>query len=348
MGLTMKHAGVAITVTSFTDICAFAVGCITILPGLSSFCMTCAVGIAATYILQITWFTAWLSVDTMRITSKRDGCIPCCLQYSSDWEPFQCIKYNISEMIMKTFSSLLSSNLYRISVVLITAAVFSIGLYGAITIKQEFDEVKMLPADSYLREWFDTQKSLYPTVGTDAYIYTGALHPATDLEKMDTLIDELQDLVNEERYLTSVDSWWTEFKTFLFEKYKIKNWKNSVIYKNTSQQDVSSDKNFKFLLSDFLFTPIGAKYKDYLVLNGTLLCNKPAPAVLASSTSMVYRRFEGRAERSEANRFLEELISKQNFSSKAFSFSHVYRTWETVEIIGKKQLPKMSTFLFQI
>ena len=332
----MKHAGVAITVTSFTDICAFAVGCITILPGLSSFCMTCSVGIAATYVLQITWFTAWLSIDTIRISFRRDGCLPCCLQYPSDWKPIQCIKYDISETIMKTYSTILSSNIYRIAVVLVTATLFAFGLYGAITIKQEFDEVKMLPADSYLRKWFDAQKKLYPTIGTDAYIYTGELDPEIDLEEMDRLVKELQDLVEKEKYITSVDSWWTEFKTFLLEKYNIKNWKNSVIYKNHPDRDSKSpnSRSFYFLLSDFLFTPIGAKYKEDFVINGTLVCNEPAPAVLATSTSIVYRRFKGRAERTEANTFLTKLIENHNFTSKAFSFSHVYRTWETVEIIG--------------
>ena len=30
IGNTMRHAGVAITVTSLTDVCAFAIGCITV------------------------------------------------------------------------------------------------------------------------------------------------------------------------------------------------------------------------------------------------------------------------------------------------------------------------------
>ena len=40
MGLTMKHAGVAITVTSLTDTCAFLVGCGTVYPGLQSFSLS--------------------------------------------------------------------------------------------------------------------------------------------------------------------------------------------------------------------------------------------------------------------------------------------------------------------
>merc|ERR1719510_1342993 len=35
-----------------------------------------------------------------------------------------------------------------------------------------------------------------------------------------------------------------------------------------------------------------------------------------------------------ASKFIKEIIDKQNFSSYSFPFSHVYRTWETMEIIG--------------
>ena len=33
IGSAMRHAGVAITVTSLTDVCAFAIGCITVCTG---------------------------------------------------------------------------------------------------------------------------------------------------------------------------------------------------------------------------------------------------------------------------------------------------------------------------
>ena len=60
---TMKHAGVAITVTSLTDVFAFGVGAFTILPGLQSFCVCCAFAIGAIFLLQSSWFVAWLTID---------------------------------------------------------------------------------------------------------------------------------------------------------------------------------------------------------------------------------------------------------------------------------------------
>jgi predicted RND superfamily exporter protein len=52
VGLTMRHAGVAITVTSFTDFIVFALGATTVLPALRSFCLWCSVGIVAVYFFQ--------------------------------------------------------------------------------------------------------------------------------------------------------------------------------------------------------------------------------------------------------------------------------------------------------
>ena len=58
----MKHAGVAVSVTTFTDVIAFFIGSNTVLPGLQSFCIYAAVAIFAIYALQITHFVAWFSL----------------------------------------------------------------------------------------------------------------------------------------------------------------------------------------------------------------------------------------------------------------------------------------------
>ena len=74
IGLTLRHAGVAISITSLTDICAFAAGAITVFPALQAFCVACSLGIAAIYVLQITWFVAWLVVDDKRRQKKTSHC----------------------------------------------------------------------------------------------------------------------------------------------------------------------------------------------------------------------------------------------------------------------------------
>jgi len=92
IGLTMKHAGVAITVTSLTDIFAFGIGALTILPGLEAFCVSAAIGIGAIYLLQSSWFIAWFTIDQVRIEARRNAIFPMCIKHGEDWKPLECSK----------------------------------------------------------------------------------------------------------------------------------------------------------------------------------------------------------------------------------------------------------------
>ena len=49
----MKHAGVAVSITTFTDVIAFFIGSNTVLPGLQSFCVYAAVTIFSIYLMQV-------------------------------------------------------------------------------------------------------------------------------------------------------------------------------------------------------------------------------------------------------------------------------------------------------
>ena len=71
IGEAVRHAGVAITVTSLTDVFAFGVGSFTLLPGLEAFCLNCAIGIFVLYVLQLSWFLACLVLDQRRIEAKQ-------------------------------------------------------------------------------------------------------------------------------------------------------------------------------------------------------------------------------------------------------------------------------------
>ena len=53
MGLTLRQAGVAVTITTATDVLAFAVGSVTRMPGLQAFCITTAIALAAIYFLVV-------------------------------------------------------------------------------------------------------------------------------------------------------------------------------------------------------------------------------------------------------------------------------------------------------
>ena len=77
LAITMKEAGPSITVASLCEFLAFAVGYLTDIPALQSFCLTAAFAVGLDYILQITLFLSFASLDEDRTRAGRVDIFPC-------------------------------------------------------------------------------------------------------------------------------------------------------------------------------------------------------------------------------------------------------------------------------
>ena len=53
LGVTLRHAGVAITITSITNFIAFGIGATTAMPALKSFCVYASIGILSIFFFQV-------------------------------------------------------------------------------------------------------------------------------------------------------------------------------------------------------------------------------------------------------------------------------------------------------
>ena len=88
------------------------------MPGLQSFCICTALALAAIYLLQITWFTAWLAIDEKRVQSERNNFLPCvanssAYKVSDDKEAFHKQLHSLCKI-------LLHNTLFKVTVALIT------------------------------------------------------------------------------------------------------------------------------------------------------------------------------------------------------------------------------------
>ena len=108
IGKALSHGGVAITITSITDIIAFGVGGNTILPALSSFCIYASVGIIATYFFQSTFFVACMALDVQRAEDNRNACCPMIMQ-NDDWTPNECSQANYTQRAFKWYGQCLTT-----------------------------------------------------------------------------------------------------------------------------------------------------------------------------------------------------------------------------------------------
>ncbi|KAJ8305665.1 hypothetical protein KUTeg_016210 [Tegillarca granosa] len=91
IAIMLKHAGVSITVTSFTDVVAFGIGATTSLPALRSFCIFACIGVTALYLLSCTFFVACITFDEKRKDAGRNACL-CCYTHRKDYRTTDCSK----------------------------------------------------------------------------------------------------------------------------------------------------------------------------------------------------------------------------------------------------------------
>ena len=64
------------------------------------------------------------------------------------------------------------------------------------------------------------------------------------------------------------DDWWTALKVYSIEEKKFTNW-----------QDFATPDDFPILLSKFLFSQVGSRFKDNFKFDAKLLCNEAAPKI---------------------------------------------------------------------
>jgi len=319
MSLTMRHAGVAVTVTSLTDVFAFGVGAVTKMPGLQSFCVCTAIALGSIYLLQVSWFAAWMVLDEKRIQSGRDGLFPCIVH--ENFTPSECSRSNCSSVFQNIYSHLLSSRFYHLLVIILTLAFLTFGIMGTASIRQIFKPWLLLPAETYMRKWLDVSAEFYPDFGFGTSIYTGSINH-THLANLELLSQSFQGLKEENIHIIDFTDWWSDLKEHAYQKSNYSTW-----------TEFADEKLFPEIFSDFLFSATGTIYQSNFKLDGELVCNEPAPSILTAKFWFTYKQFDGPEQHIPAKRKVEALISASGLPD-AFSFSTIYAAWETDEIIG--------------
>lgn len=320
IGKAMRHAGVSVTVTSLTDVFAFGVGAVTQMPGLQYFCICSAIGLGVIFLLQVSWFVAWMSLDEKRIESGRDGVLPCIVH--RDYQPSTCTPRINGKALISSYAQLLPSRIYKTCIFISTALLLGFSIWGSTLIRIHFNPMLLMPSDSYLRRWVDMIAIDYPHDGWPACVFTGPLDH-TQLQSMEKLTYNFIGLQQTGKYIKEADLWWIPLKKYAKEK---KNY--------TAWQEFSYPEEFSSLLSDFLFSPQGAKYQQNFKFDGELGCNEPAPRVKATKISFIYLRFDDPDQRLSAWHAVEDVVKTAGFNETSFSYVKIYAAWETDEIIG--------------
>lgn len=173
----LARAGASITVTSFTDLVAFAISASSSLPALASFCAYASVGIVFLWIFASTFFTASVVLDERRQRDNRRECL-CCLTRKKELEEEEDEKYHegtVSMYFRNVHAPAILSKIGKLVVCLLFSALLGLGIWGALNLSVENTQRAFIPSGSYLTDYINAADKYYPTSGIDlAFVFEGS------------------------------------------------------------------------------------------------------------------------------------------------------------------------------
>mmetsp|Transcript_23737 Transcript_23737/g.67064 ORF Transcript_23737/g.67064 Transcript_23737/m.67064 type:complete len:923 (-) Transcript_23737:74-2842(-) len=164
---SLARAGASITVTSLTDLVAFAISSSSALPALASFCAYAAISIFFLWLFASTFFTACLVLDERRQRDNRRECL-CCLTRKNELEEDDDENFKedlVSRYFRNYHAPAILSNVGKVIVFVVFAGLLGFGIYGAMNLSVEDSERNFIPADSYLNDYFDATDDYFPSQG---------------------------------------------------------------------------------------------------------------------------------------------------------------------------------------
>jgi len=196
----VNEVAISIVVSTLTTVVAFSLGIATSMPMIRWFCMYAAPTVAIDFIYQITFFIAILVLDEKRIQNDRYDCLVCLksrptsfkhkgddiekkkeededkygqkcnnLEKNSEKGTSNSSASTVVSKWMCHYSNFLMRPVTKVLVFFSFTGLLILGVLGALQQKQELDFRSIMPADSFIRTYFD---AIYQYSNDDSFALT--------------------------------------------------------------------------------------------------------------------------------------------------------------------------------
>lgn len=322
VGLTLKHAGVSIVITSFTDIVALLIGAITILPSLKSFCIYAAVGVFFIFCFTVTFYVAVFTLDLKRMEANRNG-ILFCYRHKDTMYPAK-EKTILQKLLLQFYKNIVFTIPGKSIVILLTLIMTGFSIQAILKLEQRFDPKWFIPDGTYYKQFLDKHDFFYPNEGHAAMVFLGEMNYNAEFRKLHSMVQELKN----ESYVKDFETWIEPFNAYILLNYN-----RDLINSSSSLRDVE----FKQYLSKFLYSPIGGRYQVNFKFTERFNCGQQTPNITASFMSFKFTRFAGPQQYIPAMNRVKDIVKSTNITSGdgyRSVWSKVFSNWVTDEIIA--------------
>lgn len=322
IGLMLRHAGVSIVITSFTDIVALLVGAITILPSLKSFCIYAAAGVFFIFCFSVTFYVAVLTLDVKRVKANRNGVL-FCYKHKSE------IRVSSSKTILQSFFEAFYKQVVftipgRCIVLLFVLISTGFSIQAVLRLEQRFDPKWFVPDDTYYKQFLNAYDYYYPEVGDAGMIFLGEMNYTTEFPKLYNMVQEFKN----DSDVRDVVAWVDYFYSYILHNF------NKDISKNAT---ALTEQEFKRYLSRFLFSPIGGRFKINFKFEKEPVCGVITSNIKATTLTFRYPKFHDPHQYIPAMNRAKYIVKSTNITTGdgyRSVWSKVFGNWVTDEIIA--------------
>ena len=213
----------------------------------------------------------------------------------------------------------------KIFVVFLTLATTGVGIWGNLLLEQKFVPAWFLPPDSYLSKWFVTNEKYFPFGGDRVTVWCSGLDYVNELKEINQLA---LTLANQTDIIDNVDSWTTQYLEYIqLPSYSLSPWDGDF-------RQFGNESYFYHKMTQFIFSPRGAKYRGQIKFEYEPWCGYSAPNITMSDMTFTHKVFKGPHEHIPAMNRVKRIISEANLTGKVFPLSQGYAGWETDEVIA--------------
>ena len=228
---TMARSGPTITMTTLTDLVAFAVSCRSIFPAIRLFCTYAALAIWSAFFMLITFFVGCMWFDIKRINAGRQDLLPCLMSPP----PNSCCintRANGIDKVMKSWGKVVTSLPGKVIVCLCSLLLLSGGIYGAINIDESFNRQMLTTEDSHFREFLDVFEENFHLNLQVSIIFPGQV--GHSIQEIRTIYSTVENLVKSNgHFIPGSINWLPEYLSWASKRnFNVND--PSVFYKSLS------------------------------------------------------------------------------------------------------------------
>jgi len=217
IGKTMSKVGTSMLLASMSEFLAFMLGSLTKMPAVQAFCFYAGFAILANFALQVTAFTALLSLDMRRRRSFRMEIEPSIRLPNLKGDSISnqmVVKY----FMKKVFAPIVVSLPVSIIIIIIFGITTALSIFATTKLNQGLDQATALPTKSYQVEFFHKQRE-YMDLGPPVYFVTNG----TQVDHTDPVVQKKLfqsfDYITRTPYIEkgSVSFWLDDFRQYLVQ-----------------------------------------------------------------------------------------------------------------------------------